>query len=70
MLLKTWFLLLYLFSNVKSQLIYFIRVVSQHQKLPNLQIEALLEFKNAMNIEIIGFYLMHLRFALDLSQIC
>ena len=70
MLLKTWFLLLYLFSNVKSQLIYFIQVVSQHQKLPNLQIEALLEFKNAMNIEIIGFYLMHLRFALDLSQIC
>ena len=32
MLLKTWVLLLYLFSNVKSELLYFIQSVSQHQK--------------------------------------
>ena len=31
MLLKTWFSLLYLFSNVESELIYFIQLVSQHQ---------------------------------------
>ena len=28
---KTWFLLLYLFSNVKSDLIYFIQLILQHQ---------------------------------------
>ena len=31
MLLKTCFLLLYLFSNIKSELIYLIQLVSQHQ---------------------------------------
>ena len=31
MLLKTWFLLLYLFSNAKSGLINFIQMISQHQ---------------------------------------
>ena len=31
MLLKTWFLLLYLFSNVKSELIYLHQLVLQHQ---------------------------------------
>ena len=31
--LKTWVLLLYLFSNVKSGLIYFTHVVSKHQKV-------------------------------------
>ena len=31
MLLRTWFLLIYLFSNVKSELIYFIQLVSKHQ---------------------------------------
>ena len=31
MLLKTWFLLLYVFSNVKSELIYFIQLVCQNE---------------------------------------
>ena len=31
MLHKTWFLLLYLFSNVELELIYFIQLVSQHK---------------------------------------
>ena len=31
MLRKTWFLLLYLFSNVESELIYFVQLVSQRQ---------------------------------------
>ena len=33
MLLKTWFLLLYLLRNVRSELIYFIWLVSQHQRV-------------------------------------
>ena len=31
MLRKTWFLLLYLFSNVESELIYFVQLISQRQ---------------------------------------
>ena len=58
MLLKIWFLLSCLFSNVESEVIYL-----------NLQTEMLLEFKNAMNIEIVGFYLIHLGFVLDSSYI-
>ena len=33
MLLKTWFLLLYFFSIVKSELTYFIQEVSSNQKI-------------------------------------
>ena len=31
MLRKTWFLLLYLFNNVESELIYFVQLISQRQ---------------------------------------
>ena len=58
MLLKTFFLLHYLFSNIKSKLIYFIQLVCNRKQLPdilNLQIEMGLEFKNTMNLEIIVY---------------
>ena len=50
MLLKTWFLLLYLFSNVELDFICFIQLRNL-----KIKIEMLLEFQNAMNVEIIGF---------------
>ena len=36
MLFEIWFLLLYLFCNVELELIYFIQLVSQHQKTPKI----------------------------------
>ena len=53
MLLKTWFLLLYLFSNIELEVIYFIRLVSNTKQAPdilNFKMETLSEFHNSMNI--------------------
>ena len=69
MLLKTWFLLLYLFSNAKSGLIYFIQMISQHQTVARdfqLQLEILLEFQNT--IMYFNASWICLRFALDLLE--
>ena len=52
-------LLLYLFSNVKSQLFHFTQLVSQQQTVATYfkssNRNAILEFKNVIHIEIIGF---------------
>ena len=69
MLLKTWFLLLYLFSNAKSGLINFIQMISQHQTVARdfqLQLEILLEFQNT--IMYFNASWICLRFALDLLE--
>ena len=54
MFLKTWFLLLYLFSSAELELIYFIQLISQDQTVAR-DFKMLFEFINAMNIKIIGF---------------
>ena len=56
MCLKTWFLLLYLFSNVKLEFILFswFHNTKQSPAIINLKVEMLSEFENAINIEILG----------------
>ena len=70
LLVQQFWMLLYLFW------LYFILPVSQQQtsaREMQWQVETLSEFQNAMNINIIGFQLMHrgfsLEFILDLSHI-
>ena len=70
LLVQQFWMLLYLFW------LYFILPVSQQQtsaREMQWQVETLSEFQNAMNINIIGFQLMHrgfsLEFILDLSDI-
>ena len=48
MQLKTWFLLLYLFSNVKSELIYLHQLVLQHQTVTR-------DFKSSNRNATVGF---------------
>ena len=57
MLLKTWFLLFYLFNNIILDFILFscFHNAKQSLEILNLKVEMLFEFQNAMNIAIIGF---------------
>ena len=57
MLIKTWFLLLYFFSNVKLDFILFswFQNTKQSADILNLKIEMLQKFQNVMYTEIIGF---------------
>ena len=57
MLLKTWFLLFYLFNNIILDFILFscFHNAKQSLEILNPKVEMLFEFQNAMNIAIIGF---------------
>ena len=61
MLIKTWFLLLYLFSIVELDFILFswFHDTKQLPEILNLKIEMLFGFQNAMNIKSIGLKLMY-----------
>ena len=56
MLLKTWFLLLYLISNFKLEFVLFswFYNTKQSPEILNRKVEMLFEFQNAINIEING----------------
>ena len=68
MLLKTSFLLPHLLCNVEFEFSWFLNT-KQSSKTLILKIDVLLELKKKMNIEITGFRLMHLGFALVSSDI-
>ena len=67
-LLKHLFLLPHLLWNVEFEFSWS-HNTKQSSEILILKIEMLLEFQNKTNIEIIGFSLMHFRFALELSDI-
>ena len=56
MLLKTWFLLLYLISNFKLEFVLFswFYNTKQSPEILNRKVEMLFEFQNAINTEING----------------
>ena len=67
-LLKTLILLPHLFCNVEFEFSWF-HNTEQPSEILILKIEMLLEFQKKMNIETIGFKLMHFWFALVSSDI-
>ena len=75
MLLKTWFLLLYLFGNIELDFISFSlsHNTKQWLEILNLQIETLLEFKKCNEYRnywlLVSAPWICLRFALDFSDI-